>query len=160
MSNLIYSGPPIIARMLSRNTFQFDRMVVKHTRYTPGMKKKGYVGFGNELHKWRFENEIKWLEKMRGCGKVPDLIEYDKDKLTISMTYCGEPITKDNIPKNSDRSYMAMSCGNSSSTPAVANMFFIVEIVLISFPGVIFKLGLISEKFFNISFVLSLNFII
>ena len=39
--------------------------IIKETRFSPGMAKMGYHGHGNELHKFTFYNEIKWLKKLK-----------------------------------------------------------------------------------------------
>ena len=52
---------------------------------------------------------------------------------------------------------MAISCGNSSATFAVARIFFIVEIVFNCLPGLIIRLGLMSEKFLRDNTHLKIN---
>ena len=74
--------------------------IIKETRFSPGMAKMGYHGHGNELHKFTFYNEIKWLKKLNNVDFIPNLISYDEQLLTIKMNYVGEPLSNVNIPKN------------------------------------------------------------
>ncbi len=74
--------------------------IIKETRFSPGMAKMGYHGHGNELHKFTFYNEIKWLKKLKDLDFTPNLISYDDKLLTIEMNYVGKPLSSINIPKN------------------------------------------------------------
>ena len=85
---------------ISRNCVRIGDNVIKTTRHTPGMAEAGYVGFGNELHKFTFANEVNWLRKLKDFDRVPNLIDYNESDLTITMDYCGENINKNNIPEN------------------------------------------------------------
>ena len=77
----------------------FDN-IIKETRFSPGMAEMGYHGHGNELHKFTFYNEIKWLKKLKDLDFTPNLISYDDKLLTIEMNYVGKPLNSINIPKN------------------------------------------------------------
>jgi serine/threonine protein kinase len=88
----------MIEEKISRNCKKIGDVVIKETRWTPGMADMGYHGFGNDLHKFTFYNEIEWLNNLSDFDRTPNLIEYDEKKLTITMNYCGENISSDNLP--------------------------------------------------------------
>jgi len=45
-----------------------------------------------------FEREINWLAKFESSEFFPHLISCDRSKYEILMSYCGEPLTKNNCP--------------------------------------------------------------
>ena len=44
------------------------------------------------------ENEIYWLQKLNNFEHTPNIINHNKNKITLS--YSGEPITTDTLPEN------------------------------------------------------------
>ncbi|KKN67208.1 hypothetical protein LCGC14_0463810 [marine sediment metagenome] len=70
-----------------------------------GIIKKVYlpdeVKYADRKIKSHWENEIKALKLLKGKKHFPQVIKVSicKDRI-IWMTYCGEPLTKKNLPKN------------------------------------------------------------
>lgn len=89
-----------MSEQISRNCIKIDNTIIKTTRHTPGMAEMGYVGFGNELHRFTYTNEIVMLSLLKDFTHVPNLLGYDDNKLTISMSYCGERVNEFNLPTN------------------------------------------------------------
>lgn len=53
--------------------------------------------------KWEelvFTRELKWLKKFKDANHFPTLINSNKDTLAITMSFCGEPLNKQNCPSN------------------------------------------------------------
>ncbi len=50
--------------------------------------------------KWHWKAEIKALRKLKGKKHFPQLISEDHNNKIIYMTYCGEILTKKNLPKD------------------------------------------------------------
>lgn len=48
-------------------------------------------------HQDIFLNEAMHLEKLKGCKFAPQLFKIRPEKLTIYMSYCGNPITKEDL---------------------------------------------------------------
>ena len=67
---------------------------------------------------------------------------------------------RESADRNSFKSYIAKSLGNSSETSALATMFFIADIVERLDPAFTIRLALIVEKFFNTEIVSVDSFII
>lgn len=63
-------------------------------------KKKSIIKKVFFSSKINFENELTCLKKLSGIIHFPKLIEYNKDELSITMTYCGKTIYKGNKPTN------------------------------------------------------------
>lgn len=53
-----------------------------------------------ELNLDLFNREIYWLDKLEQYGFSPSIINVDYDKLEITMTFEGIPLTKDNLPED------------------------------------------------------------
>lgn len=77
-----------------------NNTVIKETRFSPGMAQVGYHGHGNELHRFTFYNEIKWLKIFENIPFIPKIKSYDEELLTIEMSYVGISLSKNNIPDN------------------------------------------------------------
>lgn len=45
-----------------------------------------------------FDREVRWLTKFCGANSFPSLLGFDSHMYTITMSYCGEPISKSNCP--------------------------------------------------------------
>ncbi len=50
--------------------------------------------------KWHWKAEIKALRKLKGKKHFPQLISEDHNNKIIYMSYCGDPLTKENLPKD------------------------------------------------------------
>lgn len=50
--------------------------------------------------KWHWNNELTALRKLKGKKHFPQLLSEDHNNKIIYMSYCGEPLTKKNLPKN------------------------------------------------------------
>ena len=90
----IITGPKQNCLITPNNT------IIKETRFSPGMAQMGYHGHGNELHKFTFYNEIKWLTILESTPFTPQVKSYNEDLLTIEMSYAGVPLNKNNVPAN------------------------------------------------------------
>lgn len=58
--------------------------------------------------KWHWKNEIKALRKLKGKKHFPQLISEDHNNKIIYMSYCGELLTKTNLPKNWEKQCAAI----------------------------------------------------
>ena len=49
---------------------------------------------------WHWKNEIKALKLLKGKKHFPQLISIDQANRIIYMSYCGDPLTVENLPKD------------------------------------------------------------
>ena len=54
----------------------------------------------NEFSEELFNREMFWLLKLQDTNIVPKVLKYNLSELSITMNYCGEPITYNNSPKD------------------------------------------------------------
>lgn len=69
-----------------------------------GIRSKVRVGYDGKVYKTfrgtdadkRFDNEVKVLKTLeaRGCDFVPQLLDHDRESLTIVTTNCGQPVSQ------------------------------------------------------------------
>ncbi|MFK7903361.1 MAG: RIO1 family regulatory kinase/ATPase [Nitratireductor sp.] len=65
-----------------------DNNIIKTPRSSP------------EKYKSYYTRELYWLKKLSKTNIVPKVINYDESACAIQMEYKGEPLTKDNLPKD------------------------------------------------------------
>lgn len=68
--------------------------IVSKQYFTPFQK---YTPRNIEIH-WR--NEIKALKLLKGKKHFPQLISVDEANRIIYMSYCGDPLTSENLPRD------------------------------------------------------------
>lgn len=83
---------------------QIGEGMVSHTYLQNGIISKQYL---TPFHKyvtrnieWHWKNEIKALELLKGEKHFPQLVSVDHANKIIYMSYCGDPLTKKNLPKD------------------------------------------------------------
>ncbi|KKN74658.1 hypothetical protein LCGC14_0388600 [marine sediment metagenome] len=83
---------------------QLDKGMVSHTYLENGIVSKQYLV---PFHKYtprnikaHWDNEIKALKLLRGKKHFPQLISVDYANRIIYMSYCGDPLRKENLPED------------------------------------------------------------
>lgn len=89
--------PFILRKPLNRTTnwntvshIDIDIHRTKVTKRFTGRYIKNFPGL--------FDREVYWLLKMEKFDRTPNYISHDRDKKTVTMSYVGEPLTKQNLP--------------------------------------------------------------
>ena len=101
----------IIKKKISRITFyNIDEDIINNIYIKYGIKidevivRKEFLNSKKLIphggNKTLFDNEINNLITLNDCGKFPKLLYYDKTKRYTITNYCGESITKENLPDN------------------------------------------------------------